>query len=30
MRIFTAAFAIAAGLIVLLGYFFPEQLKSLG
>ena len=29
MRIFTAAFAIAAGLIVLLGYFFPEQLESL-
>jgi len=29
MRIFTAAFAIAAGLIVLLGYFFPDQLESL-
>lgn len=29
MRIFTAAFAIAAGLIVLLGYFFPTQLESL-
>lgn len=29
MRIFTAAFAIAAGLIVLLGYFFPAQLESL-
>ena len=28
MRIFTAAFAIAAGLIVLLGYFFPQQLES--
>lgn len=28
MRIFTAAFAIAAGLIVLLGYFFPDQLES--
>jgi hypothetical protein len=29
MRVVTAAFAIAAGLIVLLGYFFPEQLSSL-
>jgi len=29
MRIFTAAFAIAAGLIVLLGYFYPTQLESL-
>ena len=29
MRIFTAAFAIAAGFIVLLGYFFPAQLESL-
>jgi hypothetical protein len=29
MRIFTAAFAIAAGFIVLLGYFFPDQLESL-
>ena len=29
MRIVTAAFAIAAGLIVLLGYFFPEQLELL-
>lgn len=29
LRIFTAAFAIAAGLIVLLGYFFPDQLNSL-
>lgn len=29
MRIFTAAFAIAAGLIVLLGYFYPDQLESL-
>lgn len=28
MRIFTAAFAIAAGLIVLLGYFYPDQLES--
>src|ERR1044071_7212413 len=28
MRIFTAAFAIAAGFIVLLGYFFPAQLES--
>jgi hypothetical protein len=28
MRIFTAAFAIAAGFIVLLGYFFPSQLES--
>jgi hypothetical protein len=28
MRIFTAAFAIAAGLIVLLGYFFPDRLES--
>jgi hypothetical protein len=28
MRIFTAAFAIAAGFIVLLGYFFPAQLQS--
>jgi hypothetical protein len=27
MRIFTAAFAIAAGFIVLLGYFFPTQLE---
>lgn len=29
MRILTAAFAIAAGLIVLLGYFFPAQLEAL-
>jgi hypothetical protein len=29
MRYFTAAFAIAAGIIVLLGYFFPVQLESL-
>jgi hypothetical protein len=29
MRVFTAAFAIAAGLIVLLGYFFPAQLESM-
>ncbi len=29
MRIVTAAFAIAAGLIVVLGYFFPEQLAGL-
>jgi hypothetical protein len=29
MRIFTAAFAIAAGIIVLLGYFYPTQLESL-
>ncbi|HEX9385252.1 MAG TPA: hypothetical protein VF918_02955 [Anaerolineales bacterium] len=29
MRYVTAAFAIAAGLIVLLGYFFPAQLESL-
>ena len=29
MRVFTAAFAIAAGLIVLLGYFFRDQLASL-
>lgn len=29
MRVFTAAFAIAAGLIVLLGYFFPNQLEPL-
>lgn len=29
MRIFTAAFAIAAGLIVLLGYFYPNQLEPL-
>jgi hypothetical protein len=28
MRVITAAFAIAAGLIVLLGYFFPQQLNS--
>ena len=28
MRIVTAAFAIAAGLIVLLGYFYPDQLES--
>lgn len=27
MRIFTAVFAIAAGLIVLMGYFFPSQLE---
>src|ERR1044071_9462520 len=27
MRYFTAAFAIAAGVIVLLGYFFPAQLE---
>ena len=29
MRVVTAAFAIAAGVIVLLGYFFPEQLGLL-
>ena len=29
MRIVTAALAIAAGLIVLLGYFYPEQLAAL-
>ena len=29
MRVLTAAFAIAAGFIVLLGYFFPDQLGSL-
>lgn len=29
MRVVTAAFAIATGLIVLLGYFFPEQLELL-
>lgn len=29
MRVLTAAFAVAAGLIVLLGYFFPDQLESL-
>lgn len=29
MRIFTAAFAIAAGLFVLLGYFFPQPLEWL-
>lgn len=29
MRIVTAAFAIAAGAIVLLGYFFPDRLGSL-
>jgi len=29
MRVVTAAFAIAAGFIVLLGYFFPQQLESL-
>lgn len=29
MRLVTAAFAIASGAIVLLGYFFPEQLGSL-
>ena len=29
MRVVTAAFAIAAGVIVLLGYFFPSQLGSL-
>lgn len=28
MRVFTAAFAIASGFIVLLGYFFPIQLLS--
>jgi hypothetical protein len=28
MRIFAAAFAIVAGFIVLLGYFFPAQLES--
>jgi hypothetical protein len=28
LRIVTAAFAIAAGLIVLLGYFYPDQLES--
>jgi hypothetical protein len=29
MRVVTAAFAIAAGVIVLLGYFFPDQLGDL-
>jgi hypothetical protein len=29
MRILTAALAIASGLIVLLGYFYPDQLESL-
>ena len=29
MRVIAAAFAIAAGFIVLLGYFFPEQLEML-
>ncbi|HEX6033812.1 MAG TPA: hypothetical protein VFY83_05225 [Anaerolineales bacterium] len=29
MRVVTAAFAIAAGVIVLLGYFFPDQLGAL-
>jgi hypothetical protein len=29
MRVVTAAFAIAAGIIVLLGYFFPAQLEPL-
>jgi hypothetical protein len=29
MRVVTAAFAIAAGLIVLFGYFYPDQLESL-
>ena len=29
MRVVTSAFAIAAGAIVLLGYFFPDQLGSL-
>lgn len=29
MRVFTVAFAIAAGLIVLLGYFFKNQLEPL-
>ena len=29
MRVVTAAFAIAAGAIVLLGYFFPDQLGPL-
>lgn len=29
MRVVAAAFAIAAGVIVLLGYFFPDQLGSL-
>ena len=29
MRIITAVFAIASGLIVLLGYFFPDQLSGL-
>ena len=28
MRVFTAALAIAAGVIVLLGYFYPTQLES--
>ncbi|MGZ9234414.1 MAG: hypothetical protein ACXW4E_02730 [Anaerolineales bacterium] len=28
MRVFTAAFAMAAGLIVLMGYFYPDQLAS--
>jgi len=29
MRVFTAALAIGAGLIVLMGYFYPDQLDSL-
>ncbi len=29
LRVFTAALAIAAGIFVLLGYFYPEQLESL-
>lgn len=29
MRVFTAALAIATGIIVLLGYFFPDQLNAL-
>jgi hypothetical protein len=29
MRVVTVAFAIASGVIVLLGYFFPQQLDSL-
>jgi hypothetical protein len=28
MRVFTAALAIAAGIIVLLGYFYPDQLEA--
>src|SRR5688572_20216188 len=29
MRVVTAAFAIATGFIVLLGYFFPQELGSI-